>query len=568
LATSRRNFVLGSAAIAACPAQFGKAATRFRSVPSELWFTTPATRWMEALPLGNGRIGAMIYGESHAERIDLTESTVWSGAPSNKNVNPSGLENLAAIRALGFAGRYAEAARLCQKYLLGRPESFGTHLPMASLQVALEGQGAIGNYLRSLNLSNAIANVEYTQDGRKCRREVFSSNPADVLVTHLTCDRPRSMSGVISFAPLILPGTVSSLVNDTLVLKGRALEHLHSNGQQGVSFETHVRLLAEGGQLATDGSVLHFKNADSITLLIALATNYRRDDVSTRCDKTLDACRGMTFKQLRAAHIADHQTLFNRVTIDLGTNPKAEMKPTDQRRKAVQAGEVDPGLSALFFQYGRYLTIAGSRHNSPLPLALQGIWNDGLASSMGWTDDFHLDINTQQNYWLAEVGNLSECQTPLFDLVAIFALAGEPPHASCMACQAGCATSLPIPGVSQPPDGGLDGVSLSRLAYGFHCSYGSTIALVSTRTFCDSAFIPSSRKLLSSSWHTWLCILGTDGSSLDRLSLQKIRLLLRTANTALNRWDLPATVCLFIRCSRTTLRRQPSLILTTSFKQR
>ncbi|WP_263383067.1 glycoside hydrolase family 95 protein [Granulicella arctica] len=425
MTTSRRNFVLGSAAIAACPPRFGKAAIAAKSVPSEFWYSKPATRWMEALPLGNGRIGAMIYGELDAERIDLTESTVWSGAPSNANVSPSGLENLAAIRALEFAGRYGEAARLCQEHLLGRAESFGTHLPMATLQVALEGQAAVENYRRSLNLSDAIADVQYVQDRRMFRREFFSSNPADVLVAHLTCDRPKSMSGVISFAPLILPGAVSSPVSNTLVLKGRALEHLHSNGQQGVSFETRVRLLADGGQIATDGSVLHFKNADSITLLIAIATNYRRADVSTRCEKTLDDCRGMTFKRLRAAHIADHRALFNRVTIDLGTNPRAEMKPTDQRRKAVQAGEVDPGLSALFFQYGRYLTIAGSRHTSPLPLALQGIWNDGLASSMGWTDDFHLDINTQQNYWLAEVGNLSECQTPLFDFVDNLRVAGR-----------------------------------------------------------------------------------------------------------------------------------------------
>ncbi len=417
MTTTRREFVLGSVALAVCPTQ---SPCVFADEPRnklELWFARPATRWMEAVPLGNGRIGAMVYGGAVVERIDLTESTIWSGASSNSDVSPTALEKLSRIRQLMFDGKYAEGGELCKQHLLGRPTSFGTHLPMASLQIAFSGNISPYSYRRSLNLDEAIAHVGYTSGDLRFQREIFSSNPADVLVTRLTCNRPASINCDLSFANLTLPGEVTVEGSDTLILKGNAFEHRHSNGKQGVAFVTRVRAVAEGGSIAAGDGVLHVANADSVTLLVAIATNYSGADPAVVCTRTLESLRNKTYAGLRTAHIEDHRALYRRVSIDLGTNPTAERKPTDERRKAVRAGEADPGLSALFFQYGRYLTIAGSRPNSPLPLALQGIWNDGLASGMGWTDDFHLDINTQQNYWLAEVGNLSECQAPLFDFI-------------------------------------------------------------------------------------------------------------------------------------------------------
>jgi alpha-L-fucosidase 2 len=380
---------------------------------------------MEALPVGNGRIGGMIYGGASTERIDLTESTVWSGAPSDDNVNPTAFANLGPIRELMFAGKYFEGGALCQQHLLGHAGSFGTHLPMASLQLAFEGDAPTQRYRRSLNLDEGIAYVDYSSNDRRIHREVFSSNPDDVLVLRHTCDQQKSVSFNLSFAKLTLPGEVTVEDTDTLVLGGHAFEHLHSNGKQGVGFETRVRMLSEGGRVTVSNSALQVRDADAVTLHIAIATDFRGGDAHARCTRTLQKVRDKTYEQLRSAHRKDHQSLYHRVTIDLGHNPLAERKPTDERRKAVQAGETDPGLSALFFQYGRYLTIAGSRANSPLPLALQGIWNDGLASSMGWTDDFHLDINTEQNYWVAEVGNLSECQTPLFDFLDGMRVAGR-----------------------------------------------------------------------------------------------------------------------------------------------
>jgi alpha-L-fucosidase 2 len=423
--TTRREFTIGSAALALYPTRLLHAAVPYAGAKTELWFSKAAGRWMEAVPVGNGRIGGMIYGGVSVERIDLTESTVWSGAPSDDDVNPTALANIAAIRELMFAGKYAEGRALCEQHLLGKPKSFGTNLPMAALEIAFDGEAAAQGYRRSLDLDEAIAHVDYNRNGHHIHREVFSSNPDDVLIVRHTCDQPGSVSFNLSFANMTLPGEITVEGGDTLVLRGHAFEHMHSDGKQGVAFEARVRLLSEGGSVSAQNTVLRVSDANSATLHVAISTNFRGADASARCARSLQGIRHKTYAQLRSAHIKDHQMLFRRVAVDLGSNPKAELQPTDERRKAVQAGATDPGLSSLFFQYGRYLTIAGSRANSPLPLALQGIWNDGLASSMGWTDDFHLDINTQQNYWVAEVGNLSECQSPLFDFVDGMRVAGR-----------------------------------------------------------------------------------------------------------------------------------------------
>jgi alpha-L-fucosidase 2 len=367
----------------------------------------------------------MVYGDSSNARVDLTESTIWSGAPNADNVNPTALESLLHIRQLMFGGNYAKAGELCKEHLLGRPNSFGTHLPMASLLIALGDDSEVLNYRRSLRLDQGIASVDYIQSGHYLRHEAFSSNPANILVVHVASDKPASINCAIAFAKLTLPANISIETDGTLVLDGNAFEHLHSNGKQGVRFVTRIRALTEGGTISAHNNNIQIEHATSVTLLIAIATNFRYPDPSAETKKNLAALNGVPYSQLRAVHIADHQSLFHRVSIDLGGDPSLTHKSTDRRLISLRSGASDPGLVALFFQYGRYLTIASSRQNSPLPLALQGIWNDGLASSMGWTDDFHLDINTQQNYWLAEVGNLSESQTPLFNFIDAMSVAGR-----------------------------------------------------------------------------------------------------------------------------------------------
>jgi alpha-L-fucosidase 2 len=422
---TRRDFVFGSAALTVYPALRLPALIAEGHKDLELWYEHPAMQWMEALPLGNGRIGAMVYGEASRMRLDLTESTVWSGAPSTTNVDPTALQSLPYIRQLMFKGDYAKGGELCKQHLLGKPDSFGTHLPMASLLISLDIETEVTKYRRSLRLDEAIASVDYMLGDVHIQHEAFSSNPSDILVVRVTSDTPAKINGTIAFTKLNLPGKISIEGSDTLILEGNAFEHLHSNGKQGVRFVTRIRLLTDGGSLLAQNDHLQVEHANSVTLLIAVATDYRNADPSSKTKKSLAAVNGVSYKKLRASHIADHQSLFDRVSIDLGGDTSLNRKPTDQRLISLRTGASDPGFAALFFQYGRYLTIAGSRQNSPLPLALQGIWNDGLASSMGWADDFHLDINTQQNYWLAEVGNLAESQTPLFNFIEAMSYAGR-----------------------------------------------------------------------------------------------------------------------------------------------
>jgi alpha-L-fucosidase 2 len=418
MSISRREFVQGALTVAAVSATPGFARQdRSRNRPgNQLWYAAPAQRWLEALPLGNGRMGAMVFGGVQQERIALSESTVWSGAPSSTDVNPNALPSLKEIRGLMFQGKYHEAEALCQQDLLGRPESFGTNLPLADLEISFETDGAIQQYRRDLDIDEGIAHVEYLSGASRFSREFLASNPDDVILVRLNCSAPNGLNCSATLRNQV-PGTLAAGGPNTLVFRGHAFEKKHSDGQHGVGVETRIRAIAEGGSVTCDGSRLHIQRANAVTLVIAIATDFRGAVPEERCNEAIEKAVARGYARIREAHVADHQALFRRVHFDLGSQPGPNDTPIDVRRKALEKGANDPELCALFFQYGRYLTIAGSRPNSPLPLALQGIWNDGLASSMGWTDDFHLDINTQQNYWAAEVCNLSECQTPLFRFI-------------------------------------------------------------------------------------------------------------------------------------------------------
>jgi alpha-L-fucosidase 2 len=276
---------------------------------------------------------------------------------------------------------------------------------------------------RSLDLETGVALVEYTLGAVHYRQESFASDPDNVIALRLSADAPASLSLVLSLDPKDLPGEVQ-LQADGLTLVGSAFEKRHSSGRVGVNFRTTVRVLAEGGRVTPSGEVVHIDNADTITLLVAANTSYRGADYHSLCETQLAAATAKGYTVLRELHIADHRRLFRRVDIDFGGKSNTGI-PTNERLAALRTGGDDPQLSALFFQYGRYLLIAGSRENSPLPMNLQGIWNDGLAASMVWTCDFHLDINTQQNYWPSEVANLPECGEPLFALVESLSQAGR-----------------------------------------------------------------------------------------------------------------------------------------------
>ena len=261
-----------------------------------------------------------------------------------------------------------------------------------------------------------MATVAYTTGSVRHTREIIASHPDNVMAVHLTADKPGMVSFQLRFRPTRQPSQVQVRGTDTLVITADARETRHSDGKTGVSLVGLIRVVADGGKLTAHGDVIEVQAADAATLLIALNTDFQGRKPADLCEQQIAAASQQSYAEIRRKHVADHQAIFRRVALNLGTSEAAGL-PTDARLERLRAGRDDPGLIAQFFQFGRYLLIAGSREDSPLPTNLQGIWNDNLACNMGWTCDFHLDINTQQNYWPTEVCNLSECHQPLFRLI-------------------------------------------------------------------------------------------------------------------------------------------------------
>jgi alpha-L-fucosidase 2 len=382
-----------------------------------LWYDEPGSRWFEALPIGNGRLGGMVYGGVPAERIELSESTAWSGGPSTVDLAPTAREQVPNVRKLLFEGEYAQAQQAAE-HLLGTRASFGTNLPLPHLWLRFD-HGTAAQYRRALDLDEALASVRYDVDGVHFTREVLASHPHGVIAVRLTADRPGALSFTAGLDGSVFPGRTGHGIR----FSGRAVESLHSDGATGALVEIRAEVVAAGGTtLLTDGRC-EVVGADSAVVFIAVGTDWEGEEPARRVDELLAAAVDAGYDEIRTAHVADHAGLMRRVELDLGDG--RDDVPTDLRRERLAAGERDDGLLTLYFQYGRYLTIAGSRADSPLPLALQGLWNDGLASSASWSNDFHLDVNTQQNYWAAEPTNLAECHTPLFRYVQRLADAGR-----------------------------------------------------------------------------------------------------------------------------------------------
>lgn len=422
--TPRRQFIgdllKAAALVAVAPAasssgEAGGVAAPLAGQNLCLWYREPAIRWLEALPIGNGRVGAMVFGGVAEEKLALNEVTFWSGSASSQHENPEGKAAFDHIRELFKSGKCADAQPLIQE-VLGRELNYGTSLPAGELLLAQSGTaGEIVDYRRELNLDQAIASTTFTAHGVRFRREAIASHPAGLLLVRLSAERPGAIIFSLRYQAQGFPSTAKATDQDTLVVSGHAFEKVHSDGNCGVGFEARFCVLPEGGRATVGTDSLNVAGADAATVLIALNTDFRGRNAAALCAEQIASGRRQSWRQLLALHVADHQALFQRVTIDLGSG--AEAPPTNTRLAGLRQGTNGPQLAALFFQYGRYLTIAGSREDSPLPLNLQGIWNDGLAAPMAWTCDYHLDINTQQDYWLSEVGNLSECGQPLFRFI-------------------------------------------------------------------------------------------------------------------------------------------------------
>ena len=380
---------------------------------TELWYAQPAKVWMESLPIGNGRLGAMTYGGIEEEKLALNESTMWSGQYNENQNKPFGREKMDQLRKLFFEGKLSEGNRIAGDNLHGNQTSFGTHLPIGDLKMQfIYPEGKVTDYRRSLSLDEAVSSVSFNSGGVNYKREYFATNPDNVLVLRLTADKQKSIT--MNLGLDLMRQADLSVENNQLVFTGKVDFPLHGPG--GVCFEGRIAVLADNGEVKMEQSGVSIKEADAVTLIVDVRTDYKSPDYKTLCADGVEKAAAKSYDELKQAHIKDYNTLYNRVSIHFGQDANRAM-PTDVRWKQVKEGKTDTGLDALFFQYGRYLTIASSRENSPLPIALQGFFNDNKACNMGWTNDYHLDINTEQNYWAANVGNLAECNAPLFTYI-------------------------------------------------------------------------------------------------------------------------------------------------------
>lgn len=380
---------------------------------TELWYAQPAKVWMESLPIGNGRLGAMTYGGIEEEKLALNESTMWSGQYNENQNKPFGREKMNQLRKLFFEGKLSEGNRIAGDNLHGNQTSFGTHLPIGDLKMQfIYPEGKVTGYRRSLSLDEAVSSVSFNSGGVNYKREYFATNPDNVLVLRLTADKQKSIT--MNMGLDLMRQADLSVEDNQLVFTGKVDFPLHGPG--GVCFEGRIAVLADNGEVKMEQSGVGIKEADAVTLIVDVRTDYKSPDYKTLCADGVKKAAAKSYDELKQAHIKDYNTLYNRVSIHFGQDANRAL-PTDVRWKQVKEGKTDTGLDALFFQYGRYLTIASSRENSPLPIALQGLFNDNKACNMGWTNDYHLDINTEQNYWAANVGNLAECNAPLFTYI-------------------------------------------------------------------------------------------------------------------------------------------------------
>ena len=373
---------------------------------SILFYTHPAREWNQALPLGNGRLGAMVFGNVAGERIQLNENTLWMGGPRDTN-NPDALKHLADVRRLLFAGMPVEAYAVAEKYSMGQPFRLESYQSLGDLRMTFEHEGTPTDYRFELDIDTAVARLSYRIDDVRYTREVFVSHPAQAIVVRISADASEKIT-VSTWIDRPQDATTQIASSDRLNLVGGL------GGGTGMAFLASVKVVADGGRLEAYPERISAERANAVTILVAAATNVRGRDYRAAVEQALSAAVATPYQKLKGDHIADHQQFFRRVGLSLGTARPDFLAalPTDERLEKVKGGAVDLGLEALYFQFGRYLLIASSRPGG-LPANLQGLWNDSMFPP--WDSDYHLNINLQMNYWPAEVTNLAELHQPLFD---------------------------------------------------------------------------------------------------------------------------------------------------------
>ncbi|WP_409347046.1 glycosyl hydrolase family 95 catalytic domain-containing protein [Paenibacillus sp. MBLB4367] len=398
-----------------------------------MWYERPASVWTEALPLGNGRLGAMVFGCMEQERISLNEDTLWAGYPAQEH-NPDAYAYLQEARKLLAEGRYAEAQKLVQERMLGA-EGNGVqpYQPLGDLYLRFGGEQSERGYRRELDLETAVTEVAY--EGH--RRTVFISAVDQVMVVRLESDGPNDVQVEVTLDSQ-LRHTASITEEGALLLAGRCPKRVrnHNNGLEpavvydeeepglAMSFAAAVRVSeCQGGRISAEGDRIIVSGASAVTLIYAAATSFDGFDKAPGlsdvqpaevCAAVLDKAIRKTYGELLEAHVRDYRSLFGRVRLELGGPAETALLPTDERLRRIAAGSQDPAMTALVFQFGRYLLVSSSRPGTQAA-NLQGIWNDRVQPP--WNCDYHLNINLQMNYWLAETCNLAECHEPLLALI-------------------------------------------------------------------------------------------------------------------------------------------------------
>lgn len=394
--------------------RFDQAATREEPQgPGGYWSNKKG--WTEAFPIGNGRIGAMVFGDPFRERMQLNVDSLWSGKPFAAD-HPDGAKNLPLLRQLAFEGKIKELEQRLPELFGGVSSGqegvdsnspFGAYQTLGDLWLDFDLEGEATGYRRELDLDSGIALVEYQVGRAKIQRETFSSFPAQVIATQIESSQPISFR-----VRLTRPERARvSAAGSELSMEGDVAG--------GLRFGGRLRVLTEGGKVRADGDSLRVEGARKATILLSAGTDYKDPAYEAKVAKRLEAAAKQGFWKLRTDHVRDHRRLFRRVELELGAPPD---RPLDARLRDYQAGKPDPHLEALYFQFGRYLLIASSRPGD-LPANLQGLWAEGIETP--WSADYHVNINLQMNYWPAQVTALSECEEPLVDFIRMLVPFGE-----------------------------------------------------------------------------------------------------------------------------------------------
>ena len=372
----------------------------------KLWFRQPAANWNEALPIGNGRLGAMVFGGVENERLQLNEETIWSkgGMPIDKK---NGYKYVPKIRKLLFEGKYVEAEKMCMEHLMTdrMPSGTNTYQTLGDLNIKFENVANYSNYHRELQLENAIAKTTFNANRTKHTRTVFSSAADQALVMLAEANKPGQISCSLE---LTRPGDFEkvSYKKGLITMTGQANDN-------GVNFESRVVVIPSGGTMKVEGFKLVISEADKLEIRIVTGSDYRGDNPTQLCEDYLSSLKNRNYEAILSDHIKEYQGYFKRVSLDIPATEAAKFA-TDDRIDAQKRGVYDPSLTSLYFQFGRYLLISSSRPGC-LPSNLQGIWADGLTPP--WNADYHVNINIQMNYWPSEITNLSECHLPFLEFI-------------------------------------------------------------------------------------------------------------------------------------------------------